>query len=82
MGSKVGGYWSLTEDEEEELLQNLDTSGTFVTVEFYSGRTYTVGVTAAEWLSDHKYLSEKTTDGEALSTEDMYGSDLSTTEYA
>jgi len=82
MPSKQDGRWLLSEDEEDELLTNLDTSGPFVTVTFESGRRYTVGIRAATWLNDGLYLQKATQDGSELSTEDMYGSDLQNTEYA
>lgn len=63
----------LTKTEEQELLRNLDTGGTFVQVTFASGRQYTIGIAAAEWLSENNYLEEVTSDDSALSLEDVQG---------
>lgn len=66
----------LTKEEEQELLAVIDEGGTFVQVTMASGRQYTIGVTAAEWLKTNNYLEPVTRDGSALSEEDMYGADV------
>jgi len=63
----------LTEDEEQDLLRTLDTGGTFVQVTMASGREYTIGIAAAEWLKDNNYLEPVTPDDSALSLEDVQG---------
>jgi hypothetical protein len=64
---------ALTKTEEQELLRNIDTGGTFVQVTMASGRQYTIGIAVAEWLSENNYLEEVTPDDSALSLEDVQG---------
>jgi len=66
----------LTQDEEQELLAVIDTGGTFKQITMASGRQYTIGMSAAQWLKTNDYLAAVTPDDSALSEEDMYGAEL------
>lgn len=66
----------LTKAEEQELLAIIDEGGTFKEVTMASGRKYTIGMTAAEWLKTNDYLAEVTPDDSALSEQDLYRADI------
>ena len=67
----------VAEDVEVEFLRQSSASGTWTRVTFASGRTYDgVDAGVAKWLKDNNYLTEVTSDGGALTKEDVHGSEF------